>query len=391
MRGAALADLHLGFRAFQATIDGRNAREVDTEQAWYAAISDIVSQKVDLVTIAGDVFHHPRVSDYAKRAFLRGVQKLLSEGIPTIVLQGNHDSARTSEVLTPIRLADDDLEELLYIVTEPKRVELHIPRLCAGVESQRVSVACFPYTSLKDLPAYKLDPNPNAAINILLMHAAVKGIEGDNHKLPFFYGSSDQALDVGREADRWDVIAVGDYHEFTSLHPKRIAFYSGSLERTSNNIWQEYQRKGWVLYDTATNGYEFQVIPTRDMQDWEIGDFNHPPGVGADEVNSCLTSFALLDKLEGAMVRFKVDAFPKEERQHIDWKLVRQIKRLCLHFYLDIRYAKREVQDLGDRRERGNLTMAEEAAAFFGEDEEGVRNLAFGYLDVTAETEEVAG
>ncbi len=261
-RGAALADLHLGVRQFQATVDGRNTREVDTESAWYAAISAIISEKVDLVTIAGDVFHHPRVSDYAKKAFLVGIRTLLESGAEVIVLQGNHDAGRTADVLPPIRLAE---APRLHVITEPSWV----PFVTEGGEE--VVVSCYPYTALQDLPAYKLEPNPTADVNILLMHAAVKGsAEGD--KTPFFYGSSDQALDVGREIDRWSAILVGDFHEFTRLHPERLAFYSGSLERTSNNIWQEQAPKGWVLYDTATGKMELQEVPTREMLDWSLGD-----------------------------------------------------------------------------------------------------------------------
>lgn len=399
MRGAAIADTHLGFRMFSHTTNGRNTREVDTEQAWFHAVEGIRAAGVDLVTIAGDVVHHPRVSDHAKLAFLQGVKRLIADGIHVVIALGNHDAGRTADVLTPLLLAEVlDGPGELHVVTDAQRIRLEIrpDYEIIGEDGEdetpvleAVSVACFPFVARGDGESYRLDPDPEADVNILLMHAAVKG-EADGDKLPFFYGAGSQALDVGREAERWDVIACGDYHEFTRLHPTLPAFYSGSLERTSSNIWQEHCGKGWVLYDTDDAEYALQEVPTRDMQDWNLGDFDLPPGAGADDVNGCLQIFAENDRIEGAMVRFKIDAFPREDRQHIDWSLVREIKKRCMHFYPDIRYAKREVEDLGDRRDRGAaMSLAEEAAAFFKEDEEDVRALALASLDLDADVEDV--
>ncbi len=403
MRGAALADLHLGFRTFNHTTDGRNTREVDVERAWEAAVNGILAEHarkpIAVVTIAGDLFNHPRVSDYAKLAFLRGIRRLLEAGIVVIVLQGNHDAGRTAEVLTPIMLADG-LGENLYIVTEPERIRLRVPpagkRFYEFVgEGRTVSVACFPFVTRGNGASYRLDPDPQADINILVVHAAVKGdIGGD--RLPYFYGG-EGALDIGHEADRWDVIAVGDYHEFTRLHPERLAFYSGSIERTSSDIWKEHAPKGWVLWDTDAGTMELREVPTRPMYDYDLDDvFGGAPIPRLDQpldaalVNAALEQVAGVEEHVGAIVRLKVDDFPRAERDHIDWALVRELRARCAHFYLDLRYAGAAVTDLGDRRERKALTLADEAAAFFAEDPEDVRALALSYLDVEAAVEDVA-
>lgn len=383
MRGASLSDAHLGFRAFPATTDGRNAREVDVERAWERAIYGIVSYHPSLVTIAGDTFHHPRVSDYAKRAYLWGLRTILEYTPATIVvIQGNHDAGKTSEVLSPIELAPPS--ERLHIVTTPKRVEL------TTLSGHMVAVAAYPYVARGDGATYRLDPRDDMDFNVLLMHAAVRGEAGEG-RLPFFYGAGPEHLDVAREIDRWDVIALGDYHEFTPLHEEALAFYSGALERTSSNVWNEHREKGWVAWDTDDGTRDFRVVPTREMQDYDLGDFDYPPGMGAEEANRCLERFANDLQVEGAMVRFKVDDFPREERRHIDWRLVREIKARCLHFYLDIRYRPLEVANLGDRRDRQEgLSLAHEARSFFAGDPASVRRQAFRYLGVAADAEEVS-
>lgn len=385
MRGAALADLHLGFRAFSDVTEGRNTREVDTEKAWMAAVHLIVNDDPDLVTIAGDVFHHPRVSDYAKRVFLVGIRTILEETMAhIIILQGNHDAGRTAEVLTPIALAEG-WSSRVHIVTEPQRVTFNL-------ESDwitKVAVACFPFVVGGGDTTYKLEPDPHADMNVLLMHAAVKGSsEGD--RLPYFYGSADQALNIGREADRWDVIACGDFHEFTRLHPERLAFYSGSLERTSNNIWAEDEPKGVVFYDTTTGEMELAEVPNRDMKDINFREFEET--LDADGLNIALACLVEEDQgwelwTKDCLVRLKVEDFPRSDREHIDWATVRKLKDICTHFYLDIRYA---APDLGDiqARDGKKLSLAEELVTFMADDPEDVRDLAVHYLDIHAEVED---
>lgn len=366
-----------------STTLGRNTREVDTENAWCHAVDGIIDtlNPGEIVTIAGDIYHHPRVSDFAKKAFSDGVRRMLMHGLYVIVLQGNHDAGRTAEVLTPIMLVDG-FGDRLYVVTKPERIVVD------GRGEEFVSISCFPYVAGTDEEdvAYSLEPIADADVNILVMHAAVKGA-ADGDKLPFFYGGDGAALDIGREAERWDVIAVGDYHEFTLLSVRGKAFYSGSLERTSSNIWDEHQPKGWVLWDTNDDPVEmvrFHEVPTRPMSDWDLGDFDLPPGAGADDVNECLAKMYSNDRLTDTLVRFKVDAFPRSEREHIDWGLVRRVKSLCTHFNFDVRYAKGEIASLSARGDR-RATLAEEAAEFFANESKAIYDLAMHHLDVEAE------
>lgn len=394
MRGVALSDLHLGFRAYSAQEHGRNQREIDVEEAWFAAVQKITEIGPDIVTIAGDIFHHPRVSDYAKKAFISGLHDIaLDCHCPIIVLQGNHDAGKTADVLTPIMLPTHLIDNL-YVVTEPKRLVL--PRM--GDREEGVAIACFPFVARGDDQAFVLEPDPGVDVNILLMHAAVKG-DGESGELPHFY-VGDTAIDIGKEAEKWDVVAVGDYHEFTMLHGDTCAFYSGSLERTSNNIWQEEMPKGFVEWEVSpdsTFDIKFHEIPTRPMIDIDFADSirdkgNTPLPPNAENVNKCMELW-LLDvapDIDDCLMRLKIEDFPREEREHIDWAMVRKLKNRCTHFYLDIRYAQREVVTISDRREDGERkTLAEEAVAFFADDDEVVRNIAFHHLEIEPETEKV--
>lgn len=374
MKIAALADLHLGFRAYAATEGGRNAREVDVERALARAVDQIIAAQPDVITIAGDIFHHPRVSDFAKKAFLDAIRRLLLHTHAVIIiLQGNHDAGKSAEILTPIMLAEGMSAERLFVVLTPERIRFR-------TLGKEVAVACFPFTTMTDGAVHRLDPDPDADVNVLLMHAAVRGSsEGDT--LPYFYGG-DQALDVAREVERWDVIACGDYHEFTRLHPSALAFYSGSIERTSSNIWDETAPKGWVLVETNGRQLLFQPIQTRPMLDCD--QYNYQPAT-AESVSRALENLVGRPEVEGAIVRMVVDDFPREEKGAVDWGLVRQIKAVAAHFQLDLRYKQMEH---ADPSERGHMatqrSLLEEAAAYFADDPAEVRELAMRHLDLEA-------
>ncbi|TVQ96291.1 MAG: hypothetical protein EA398_16225 [Deltaproteobacteria bacterium] len=369
MRVAALADLHLGFRAFSAKSEGtrRNLREVDVERTWERVVDQVVAEDPDLVTIAGDVFHHPRVSDYARRALLRGLNRIRCD---VVILQGNHDAGKTGEVLTPVALARELAggTRRIHVATEVERVVL----------ASGIAVTCVPYVDLSVGRNYRLRPDPAAKYNVLLVHAAARSSADGSGKLPYFYGAEDKSLDVGKHADDWDAILLGDYHEYTMLHPTRPVFYSGSIDRTSSNIWQENRSKGWVLVDLEALTHEFRKVETRPMWDYIID------GDSAEEVNLAVADIAYTAEAsdeEPPLVRLRVDDFPRHEKRLIDWSAVNALKRTVAHFYLDLRYRPLEVAGLEDGREAGErVTLESEARAYFKDAPDAVRALVFEEL-----------
>lgn len=384
MKGASVSDLHLGFRAFAATENGRNVREADVERAFERVVDRIVAYDPDLVTIAGDVFHNLRPSFHAVRAWQRGIGRIVTETAARIVvILGNHEAPKTAESLSPVVVVEG--VPRVHVVSTPKRLRLNL------ANGETVSVACLPFVALAAEETYRLDPDPNAGVNVLLVHAAVRSsaIEDD---LPRFYAGQ-TALDVGREAERWDVIAAGDFHDFRRLHPTRLAFYSGSIERTSSNIWPETEPKGVVLWYTAPNPephgdytivdeptLEFAPIETRPMFDLRVNDFSHLDPAGPDEVNHALHQLLDDEWMVEAIVRLRVDDFPAADRDRIDWKAVRELKSRCTHFALDLRIREESAGPSADRRSHA-VPLDVQAARFLADEPESVRACALSYLD----------
>lgn len=383
MIGAALSDLHLGFRQFQATTDSRNARERDVELAWERAVDEIIAAGPILVTIAGDIFHTVRPSMHAIRAWQQGVRRIVRE-LPeahVVAILGNHETPRTLETLTPVVVVDG--EPRVHVVTQPKRIRLQTSHWI-GEAHETISVACLPFVALAAEETYRLDPDPAASVNVLLLHAAVRGGE-DGNALPRFY-AGDTALDIAREAERWDVVHAGDFHTFTRLHPSALAFYSGAIERTTSDIWSEIAPKGLAIYDTAAGTLEHREIPARHVDSYDLDDILGGYEATADRVNRALANLADASGLDGAVVRLLVLDLPRAERGSIDQALIRRLRDRCLHFRLELRYAADERTPLGDRREGRGLTLEEEAAAWMADEPEDVRECALQYLGA-----EVAG
>jgi hypothetical protein len=146
-----------------------------------------------------------------------------------------------------------------------------------------------------------------------------------------------------------------------------------------------------VMIDTKTETLERWAIPTRHMWDAVIDASDEvSPAVAVNEwMTSALSPAG--KHYPDSLVRLKVTGFPRTDRDQIDWYSVRRLKAKCAHFYLDLRYSYGDMIDLGDRRGHGEkrLTLAEEAAKFFAEDDPTVRDLAISYLDVQADVEEV--
>jgi DNA repair protein SbcD/Mre11 len=95
MRFLHLADVHLGFQQY-----GLSARFNDFGKAFERAINYAITEKVDAVLIAGDLFHKAAVEPMA---FIQAADTLLktrSAGIPVIVIEGNHDQARYREQIS---------------------------------------------------------------------------------------------------------------------------------------------------------------------------------------------------------------------------------------------------------------------------------------------------
>lgn len=294
MRLGHMSDCHLGFRqGYRSTEHGLNQREADVARAFRATVDGILAQKVDMVCIAGDLFHTVRPTNAAITFAFRQLRRLRDAGLPVVLVAGNHDCPKTAESGSILHL----LSELGIDLAIDEVRQFDYPALGLTV------------TAVPDRTEVEGVSPGQARFNVLLAHGMVEGT------CPHILSTLPLSM---IEDERWDYCALGDYHIRKEITPR--AWYSGSLEFTSTNIWQETGTpKGWLLVDLDGGTVEPQLVPTRTVLDLEPFDAT---GMDAAEVNRELA--ARLSDVSGKIVRARVFNIPTAVRRQLDHK---QIKR----------------------------------------------------------------
>ncbi len=363
MRIAHVADPHLGYRAYHRLAeDGRNQRERDVSDAFEAAVDGILGERPALVLVAGDVFHTVRppnaaITD-AFRQFLR-----LRAGLPDapiVVISGNHDAPRSSETGSILRLFAEIPGVHVANGRAPETV-----RVVAGGED--VAVLCVPYAALASGEPLILEPDPAASLNVMLMHATVVG--GPNAqkiRRGVGYGGIEMGLEELRP-ERWGYIALGHYHVATELASN--AWYAGSTEFTSTNIWLESEEpKGFLTFDTGEGRARLHTIPTRPVLDLPA-----TTGRGADDFVSAEELGARIRAsaegarggIDGKVVRLVVRDVPRDLQRALDHDHLRSLRSRALHFHLDVRRPEQPGSRLADAvTPERRLPLEEEVGRF---------------------------
>jgi DNA repair protein SbcD/Mre11 len=325
-----LSDLHLGYRQYQRlTPGGINQREADVAASFKRAVDKVIEGRPDVVVIAGDLFHSVRPTNpailHAFGQFSRLVRELPDAIV--VIVAGNHDTPRSSETGCILRL----FAPLGVHVVDDAPRRLAFP-------DRDLSILAVP-----DVPGSRpaLVPDPAARYNVLLLHGEVEGV------LPPSLTATDRAsLEISKEelgADRWTYVALGHYHVYRQI--ARNAYYSGSLDYTSANVWGErieeraagLKGKGIIEHDLASGAHTFHSLPpSRELVDL--------PAVAARGLSVAEVDAAIAAAVDGCpggiddkVVRLVVRDIPRHVARELNHKAIREYRRRALQFLLDTR------------------------------------------------------
>jgi exonuclease SbcD len=329
MRLVHLSDLHLGYRQYQRlTPNGINQREWDVASSFRQAVDRLIALKPDLILVAGDVFHVSRPSNtailHAFRQFLR-IRAEVPRAI-IVMVAGQHDTPRTTEGGSIMGLFE--------------QIGIHV----ASSEARRFA---FPEHDLSILAVPNLPgwpdfvPDEKARHNVLVVHADVDDV------VPRYYAELDRSVVQVSRTDlatsRWSYVALGHYHVHQRVADN--AFYSGSLDYTSLNVWfdksEEEERglkgKGFVEFDLTNAAHTFHTLKSsREFRDLR-------PDISRDmtpaEVDAVIAR--AVDKIRGGIddkvVRIVLRDIPRQISRELNHRVLREYKRRALHFHLDVR------------------------------------------------------
>lgn len=390
MRIAHLADAHLGFRQFQRLApDGTNQREADVALAFRRAIDAVIARSADAVIIAGDLFHAVRPSNRSIiEAFgqLSRLRRALPR-TPVVLIAGNHDTPRSSEAGSILKL----MSSLGVDVVDDDTRRLEYPDL-------GLSVLAVPHAALLKDPVRSWRPAGAAKRHVLVLHPEIDGYFPD-------HGESDYGgVQVNREAlaAEWDYIALGHYHVASAISAR--AWYSGSLEYTSPNIWgerwEEYERgvtKGINIADLETGVVERVALPPDrvviDLPPFDAADMS-PQQVDA-AIQGRIAGVAA--GIAGSVCRLVVWNVPRPLAHALDHGALRALRSQALHFHLDLRRPQTArtigVGAPGSRQQLGDLVAEYLARRPLDADLDRARFVALGreYLEQVEREEAEAG
>lgn len=351
MKLAHLADLHLGFRQFdRQTPRGGNQRETDVAEAFRRAVDDLLEQRPDLIVLAGDIFHSVRPTNPAILFFFQQMQRLRTglPDSPVVVVAGDHDTPRSLETGTILRLYEALGVEIA--VDKPRRIVF--PKLdCA--------VLAVPHQALAQAERPALRPEAGAALNVLVTHGEWPGL-GEERGTKDYGGAL-----LGRDEiapAQWDYVALGHYHVAHQVEPN--VWYAGSLDYLSPNPWgqlQDERERG-----RAGKGYLMVHLPGARVEPRPIAPprrfMELPPieGAGrtAKELDDEIARVIGVAKpsIDDQVVRLVIWNVTRATARDLDHAALRGYKARALNFQLDVRRPEEHrVPGLGSPQRRQPL------------------------------------
>jgi DNA repair protein SbcD/Mre11 len=318
MKLVHLADLHLGFRAYnRLTSNGVNRREADVFRAFQEALQKTAALKPDVVLIAGDVFHVPRPGNLAVVQTQKELTKFQETcGAEIVVIAGNHESVKSSDNRCILELMA--LIPRIYVITnQPEAVE---------VCDRQIKVFCLPHNALGQVDEIQIRPDADYAYNLLMLHGTV-----DSDRINDYGGYE---IPANLLSLPWDYVACGHYHSYTPLG--RNAYYAGAIERTSNDIWKEAnEEKGFVSFDLESHQATFHALTTpRKTIDLPAIDAT---GKDAATLDQIIADQANQVEIEAKIVRQRVTNLPKSVQRQLNYKQIRNFQTIAVHYLFEPR------------------------------------------------------
>ncbi len=305
---AHLADVHLGFAAFDRVVHGRNVRTRDVEEAFLKALGQVVSLKPDLVIVSGDLLDHPHPDSGVLVALTDGLA-LLREGlpeVPVLAVAGERD--------TPLLRVDPGV--LAALDRFPGTEAAGSAPRSIFLRSLDAHVLLLPHRAVRQEPYPQLRPEGKAAHNVLVFHGRPSAGEG----MPV-------------SASEWDYVALGSGHRMERVDTRMVD--SGSLERVSPDPWSEaLEEKGFVTYELGSDEPVFHPVVGRPVVDLAPVIFD--PDAPEDVNRRIRDSVGVIPGgIEDKIVRLTIRDLSGSDSSVVDAELLGSLRERALFLQVD--------------------------------------------------------
>jgi DNA repair exonuclease SbcCD nuclease subunit len=315
MRIIHFSDNHLGA--------GRDRRQQDILDSFAEAVDRIIELKPDLVINAGDLFHmvHPtnRVIAFASEQLLRLGR---DAQIPTVIISGNHDAPKQKHIGAVLAIFKNF--ENIYPIYKSSYERIVIGD-CA--------ISAVPHCLTTDILKQELDkiePDPDAKYNILVLHGVVGGIKEFQ-----MADLSEQEIASSYFHRGFDYVALGHYHNYTEVEP--MVYYSGSTERLSQS--EAAHDKGMIEIELGGDrpAVTFHKITSRVMVDLPA---ISAKGRSVEDIVGEVVEKVREKKPQDKIVRVKLTDIPEEVYRSLPFDRLAELKKEA--FSLDIQFQKED-------------------------------------------------
>lgn len=338
-----LADSHLGFSSYSRLDEhGRNRIEEMVYSGFNEAIERIIELRPDAVVHSGDVFHHVRPKIRPLFVFQKGLLRLIEEGIPVIIISGNHDAPKSYSLTSPFRLFED----------------LKGVHIAQRYEYERFEVGdhhfhCIPFCLEPKDYLTEFERINRTGRDVLVMHGLVESLSNKRMRSVGEHELSDSLLKKD-----FDYIALGHFHGQAQISEN--AWYSGSLEYF--NFGEAQDRKGMLEIDLETGRAESISVRPRYMIDHPAIDCG---GLRSEEIAERLMELCQEDDLKDRMVRITLKNVNRAAYRSIDQTRLSLLGAASLYFKI-----KAEFADVVEHIERpvDRRTLHEEFSLYLEEE-----------------------
>lgn len=255
MKIAHLADIQIRF----------GSRHEEYRQVFERLYEDLRNQQPDRIYVAGDLVHHKINMSPGSFNLLAEFLLSLAEIAPTDVILGNHDlnlqQLEQGDAISPIFFLADLIEKgqkkRAYIVTEDNKEEIdfahnavyYYPDSGFYQVNDEIIYGVF---SCKDDEILILDEKEAEKKYIAFYHGTVYGARNDNGYL--VHGDNLMRLST---FNNFDMVMLGDIHEYQTFRDDETVAYAGSLIQQN---FGESIDKGYLMWDTDDCTHERKFI-----------------------------------------------------------------------------------------------------------------------------------
>jgi len=228
MRFIHISDIHIGAKP-DSSMPWSEARAREILESFYGILNLCEEQQVDLLLIAGDIFHkQPLLRDLKELNYHFG--KLTKTQV--VMIAGNHDYIGPKS-----NYIDFPWESHVHMLQSSEIESIYLEEL-----NTEVYGFSYPMRNIKEAPAIDYMKIKEDRYNILLYHG------GEEKYAPINLNEL--------KTSNFDYIALGHIHKPQLLYGKMA--YAGSLEPLDKN---ELGERGYIEGELTSSGLVYQFVP----------------------------------------------------------------------------------------------------------------------------------